>query len=274
MVSQMLRKSQQARPSLERCKIMFDRISTEAPKHNRSAFLHAVKQVEENSARAEAALEARQNRLNQWALLVGAGTAAFEDIILKLFNEIKTATSQARFSNGSVQLGSGAIGVSELRSIPGRDDGRPNCRQSGWDIRLYCFMNVARAGRALEGASVRLDPRPQLRTVPFLSEYRWTATLMFACAPNEENFRWWELSFYNPRGVDNEPFAIAVDDRAFDTSLAHGIGEVDIAYGPQPIDAEDEESFVSRWLILLGRASTGELSRPDYFPIDENYFLS
>jgi hypothetical protein len=40
-----------------------------------------------------------------------------------------------------------------------------------------------------------------------------------------------------------------------------------IAYGPFPIDGEDEEKFIERWMGLVAKAAIGELTKPRSMPI-------
>jgi eukaryotic-like serine/threonine-protein kinase len=71
---------------------------------------------------------------------------------------------------------------------------------------------------------------------------------------------------------ENEPFGLAAHDRDFDIALSNTLGIVNIAFGPKPIDAEDEQDFQRRWVFLFSRAITGALERPRQLPIAPNYF--
>ena len=54
-----------------------------------------------------------------------------------------------------------------------------------------------------------------------------------------------------------------------DIDLACGniMHSVNVAYGPLPIDSEDEENFVSRWVGLVAKAAMGNLNRPNGMPV-------
>jgi hypothetical protein len=64
--------------------------------------------------------------------------------------------------------------------------------------------------------------------------------------------------------MSNEPSAFDPDFKDFYSAFKGG------AYGPFPIDAEDEGPFLERWLRLLAKAALGELRRPDKFPLTQD----
>ena len=74
----------------------------------------------------------------------------------------------------------------------------------------------------------------------------------------------WTLKQSNKK---DEPFGLEGYDADIDLALANGMHSVNIAYGPFPVDGEDEVRFISRWTDLVAKAAIGKLIRPNYMPI-------
>ena len=112
------------------------------------------------------------------------------------------------------------------------------------------------------------------RMTPEDRDYRWSATLFFGRSEQDPNYRWREAAFWSfgrSRDGQDEPYALQPDDREFQVAFSNVVGATNVAYGPFPIDGEDEDVFQHRWLTLFTKAVTGELSRPDRMPIHDHY---
>ena len=88
-------------------------------------------------------------------------------------------------------------------------------------------------------------------------------------------YRWCELAFFNLYGnQQNVPFALHPDRPDFWAALRPGMHSFMLAYPAVPIDAEDKEAFIERWLVLTVEAAEGKLQSPQMLPINNiNSFL-
>ena len=107
------------------------------------------------------------------------------------------------------------------------------------------------------------------------TEYSWSATLLFADRGDGEGFRWYEIGFYSHSNIVSAhvPFALAGYEPDIDEALGPSLHTVVVAYGPLPIDCENEEDFRERWTSLISKAATGSLRAPMQFPINLESFL-
>ena len=81
-----------------------------------------------------------------------------------------------------------------------------------------------------------------------------------------EEYRWHEVSYkhnaFYDRGPSVGPFPIqAVDDiyANADGAAGGGMHTIEIEFGPVPVEAEDLDAFVERWLSRLATAHKGRL---------------
>ena len=100
--------------------------------------------------------------------------------------------------------------------------------------------------------------------------YTWSATLLFADRKDGNQYRWYEVAFcsLDPTRKDS-PFGLHGYEADIDRALGNIIRSVIVAYGPFPIDGEDEESFINRWIGLAAKAATGRLTTPNQMPIQD-----
>ncbi|MCH8809766.1 MAG: hypothetical protein IH993_08050, partial [Proteobacteria bacterium] len=98
--------------------------------------------------------------------------------------------------------------------------------------------------------------------------FTWSSTLLFADRKDGNQYRWYEVAFFSlvPTQKDT-PFALEGYEADIDLALGNIGHSVNVAYGPYPIDGEDEESFINRWIGLVAKAATGELTSPNHLPI-------
>jgi hypothetical protein len=85
-------------------------------------------------------------------------------------------------------------------------------------------------------------------------------------APKANEYRWHEVSYWSSRGNNYQPFAIS-DFRNADIAASNVMGLVNIAFGPHPIDDEQEDDFHGRWIWLLATAADGKIRYPRNLPI-------
>lgn len=270
-VSQMLRKSAAARPTLARCIDVFTSISSETSKLSHPALISASARVAEESATADAAARAAETRANARAALIEEAISNLREIKDRLFAEVLAVSEEAKFSHDVLQFGKGTLRINEASRVSFRTDGKPNLRQSGWDVCAYSIISVERAQRPSGNVPIH---NSEQRLIIYDSPYVWSSTLAFASTPNDKAYRWREISFWQLSRTygSNEPFGVAADDRNFDIALSNVLGNLNVAFGPKGIDAEDEPEFQRRWLFLLSKAATGALERPNQMPISPGYF--
>ncbi len=94
--------------------------------------------------------------------------------------------------------------------------------------------------------------------------------MLFADRKDGIQYRWYEVAFFSlvPTRKDT-PFGLEGYEADIDRALGNGMHTVSVAYGPYPIDGEDEESFINRWIGLVAKAATGELTSPNHLPIPD-----
>jgi hypothetical protein len=104
--------------------------------------------------------------------------------------------------------------------------------------------------------------------------YVWSASVMFARIELDDDYRWYEVAFFNWGAHRmNEPHAEADKDQLRANIMSSRMQSIQIAYGPLSIDAEDEAGFSDRWQTLVARASLGKLERPTDMPINLDWLL-
>lgn len=272
-VSQMLRKSAAARPTLARCVEVITAISNEAPKQAHPALVAASAHVAAESATADAAARAAESRARDRKALTEEAVASLADIKARLFSEILRASEEASVSNNSLRFGKGTLKVGEPQMMLAQSNGKPNRPRSGWDVCAHCTISVERDARP--AGNIPVSPSEGIpRIIIYDPPYIWSSTLVFASTPTDQTYRWREVSFWRMSisAHQNEPFGVAANDGEFDTALSNIVGILNIAFGPKAIDAEDEQEFQRRWQFLISRAATGALERPREMPIASNYF--
>ena len=254
-VSQTLRKSPAARPTLSRCLEVFRNIASGNSSQVHPAFVEAAALVAQSSAAADAASSAYQNRSQKRKNIIAELKAEIEKIQNQLFNKVLSSSEEASVRNNALQFGEGTLSFGTFQQKGWTYGGEPNCRQSGWDVIGYLEIAVERSPKQVV-------------------DYRWSATLVFASTPDDQTYRWREVSFFRTDGVPqaDEPFCLFPGDDQFDIALSKVSGLFSVAYGPKPIDGEDEEEFSRRWSYILGKAATGILEKPNSLPISDDYF--
>ena len=70
-----------------------------------------------------------------------------------------------------------------------------------------------------------------------------------------------------------EPLALP-PERELLVALSPTMGNYVEAFGPVAIDAEDEQSFLDRWLGLFARGAVGKLRPPNQMPPPASFWES
>jgi hypothetical protein len=98
--------------------------------------------------------------------------------------------------------------------------------------------------------------------------YVWGYSLIYAEERESGHHRWYEVGFmHNPfmRRSGDSPFALEHGEIV--SAMGPGMSAMQTAWGPEPIDDEDEPGFVTEWLALFADACHGQLRYPSTLPL-------
>lgn len=258
-VSHMLRKPPMARPSLDRCSQVFSDLQLEeqAEPAERAVLANAARQVAEREVRIEAEQHAAETRRRERDTLFEDAKRELFSIMERLFGSIQSHSESAKVDHhDNLIFGHAKMGWIrkpdrlETFVLARHNDGREPYAHSGWDVLGYAIIGVT--------CEIASESRP----------YTWSATLLFADRKDGNQCRWYEVAFFSLAPARKDaPFGLDGYEADIDLALGNVMHTVNVAYGPCPIDGEDEESFMNRWIELVAKAATGELSTPSYMPI-------
>lgn len=261
-VSHMLRKPPNARPTLERCSRVLSELKNSLRGNSEKNLLidEAAKLVAVTEARAEAERQAADALHREREELFKDAKKELLTIRDHLFSRIKDASESVKINNRRNQLKFGAAELEFSREpeiidefVAKRHAGeqRPY-HNTGWDVLAWAMICVRCHDSSQRGP------------------YTWSASLLFADRKNGMGFRWYEVAFWTlSRSGRDEPFGLEGFNADIDLALGNIMHTVNVAYGPLPIDGEDEESFISRWIGLVAKAAMGKLTRPTSMPISD-----
>jgi hypothetical protein len=99
--------------------------------------------------------------------------------------------------------------------------------------------------------------------------YAWSGNLWLLRLPEDENFRWCEVSYFEiAHRTQDTPFGLrAITDRNADRSASSVVGPWQLAFGPIAVDGDGEASFHRRWMELFAKAAIGALRPPQSLPL-------
>ena len=103
--------------------------------------------------------------------------------------------------------------------------------------------------------------------------YRWCSSLWYCRLPGNTEFRWHEASYFATfRHETFAPYSLTGSINDADLAAAPITGGCQLAFGPLPIDDENEEDFIERWSALLALASEGKLGHPRGLPLPAQFW--
>lgn len=241
-----LRKPQSGRPPIDRLIAALREVcSSPTPRTPGIASLHSINAAEAervSASRAEAARERREKQERH--ALIRTGEDVFLDLIQRLETVARENASEAYVDRAGDQLWI-SMGEAEL-SIELQGAVPPiSFPSSGWDV------------LAIGRISVEQKKRP---------EWSHGATLWYMRLQGDGSYRWHEVAYKRHalfRGPIVGPFAIQdLGDNIYrraDQAVGPGMHEVELDFGPVPIDDENLEDFFERWLQRLALAYNGRL---------------
>lgn len=257
LLATMLRKSQDARPTLSRVRAVLTSIDELKVSEGRSALAEAGAIVSKEQAIADAIKNERLAADRRRKETSTEAMNEFRGIVSRFFDLIESHSDNVQRAAEAIVLGPAHLIVHGPKETPPVNDAYGN----GWEI-------VAEAAFHLRAEMNRVsynDP-PQ---------YIFQATLVFAKTRQDPEFRWREMSFFPPFAnipMSQQPMALSASDREFAIALSNTLGSYQLAHGPFLIDAEDEQSFLDRWATLFAKAATGKLRPPNNLPLIPQFF--
>ncbi|MCH9026675.1 MAG: serine/threonine protein kinase [Proteobacteria bacterium] len=272
LVSQMMRKNPDIRPSLERCITVLENARGGEPQNVRGVEKRLAKAVSElavTQARKEADQQARDERRRNREAVFDEAASELAQIKKRLFGEINHHAQDVRenTSNDSVlRIGNATLAFdtaesassvrglirSDLEQIGGSAGWGVHKQQSKWDIVAFTNISIEQIGDH--------------------NFYKRCANIVFGRPSNDSDYRWYEMAFWSlsssPVGwADSYPFCL---DYVWeiDEALSSVMAVNNLAYDPVPIDAEDADSFIEYWMDIVTQAIVGKLVKPSHMPMN------
>jgi eukaryotic-like serine/threonine-protein kinase len=263
LVQLLLRKTLQERPSLQRVTKILTDIKSSAGQHRASSIAEVASRLEQKRAGHEALAAAQAERENDRDELALAGRATLGAIIANLRKRIlDEAPTTMQDSSSNVSLGQAQMSLPLTKTFPSMMTLAPGSfPHSGIDVLLARTFELQ-----------QLNPR-----------YVWSSSLLFCRLPQGHDFRWYEVAFMvtpiSNRMSQYAPFSLLeeANDAKYryqhaDFALSNTIHVYQTAFGLTPIDHEDEESFIDRWITLFGVAAEGRLKYPSRLPLASDFW--
>lgn len=271
IISQMLRKPAAVRPDAGRCLSVFEKNQSIPDdletKSATPAVIKAAAKVSDETAKREAETIAREKHTK-------TRKAIFQDSITELISirsrlierlkehadgliDEKLLPSKIRFGKANFEFKIDQS-MNEYGDLPyvehnyglGSGDGwGAHRRASKWD-----FVGIG---------AIKLEQQD----LHGRSGVRRSANIVLACPPDGEQYRWYEMSFFNwTTSHDEAPMKLSYVWE-IDTALSPVMDKVQKAHDPVLIDGEDADAFLDYWLEQIGLAASGDLHRPGSLPI-------
>ena len=254
LVGMLMRKTPAARPSHERILTLLQRIMEQQPQPSDAGgsgldeLARAAAEIVQKRAAEEAVAAEHSARWEERRALAMEAKEILRGVFDELCARITEAVAEARCSRESDVLkihAAGAVLEIDLRSewVISRDE----FPQSEWDVVTGAFIGVEQR-----------EPR-----------YDWNTSLWYTNLRSRRDYRWYEVAYethaFSSHRAEYEPFALRPEDA--DRAAGPAMGDVTIAYGPEPIDDENVDSFCDRWARLLAAASRGQLRYPPNYSL-------
>lgn len=244
-----LRKPQSGRPNTSRVETVMRDVLANAPTPAPIAALQEINAAQaEHRSKAVAQAERERNESKVRAALVDAGRSILEGILSRMadvanehLNEAQICLRQGGLWDLDVSIGSARLHAGLDGPLP------PNVTfpYSKWQPLAIGRIEVTQS-----------EPH----------EWEHGATLWYMRINEKAELRWYEVSYKQNALVGGPlvgPFAIqslgdSVYQRA-DEAAGPGMGVIQLESRPEPIDDENTDKFVERWLARLAQAFNGKL---------------
>jgi len=258
----MLRKPPNARPTLRRCLNVLSELKTSQQDKKVTIYPsidEAAKQVAEKEAKKEAERISIDTLRQERSELFEDAKNELLKIRTHFYSSIKDSSESVHIdNNGKLWFGEAEIKFKrtpeklEEYHTSNNDQGRKLYQHTNWDVLGWSMISVT-----CHNSQV--------------GSYTWSASLLFTDRKDGNGFRWYEVSFWNwsRSSRHDEPFALEGYNPDIDLALGNITHTISAAYGPSPIDGENEGDFISRWANLIAKAAIGKLNRPNNMPIND-----
>ena len=253
LLNWMLRKDPTGRPGVDRVKVALAKVvAGETAGRRGGDALARVGAIEAVRVSQQEADRERQKRTDEdRAKLAAGGCRTLGKIFETLLNEIREVPDVKGLGDAGVKLGTAQLVVGYLRNAEVLPLG--SFPKSGWDVAVCARITVAQQA----------------------PPYVWAASLWYSRLPDDDGYRWREVSYRSTPWVmtwaieDPKDALVALDEcGAADAAMATSAQTAySVAYGPWPIDDEDAGAFRERWQFLLAQAYEGKLRHPEHFPL-------
>jgi serine/threonine protein kinase len=250
LIMMMLRKPADARPEFGRIQSVLTSISGITPVSDSEALrklADAGAAVAERTSQQLAEFEKLKQLKESRDRMLAPAIEELRMIQNRLWEKISSNTPAAvRSSNPEdfeIALGDARLAiVSDMRNAAMPDG---EFRHSKWDV--------------IAGAQIWVTQAQKLS---------WGASLWYARLPGVGSFRWYEISYVRMDSRADQMPTQCVYPRDADLAVSSIMNtSYGVAFGPVPIDDEDEERFHERWIELLALASSGRLGYPVQYPV-------
>lgn len=249
LVSMLMRKLPEARPTLERVRSILQRISNSqndivadnglssialagAIEAERISASEAQRLVEQEQQKWRAELAKEANKILQ----------SYRDSFFLRLTEVAPVVDKV--STSIMALGSATLEIQYLQR--GFAFPKDSFSKSQWDVICGAFIKVKQDAPA----------------------YSWSASLWYTNQGVGTTYNWVEVSYWQLQGDDrNTPFAL-IDIHAADLAHSKVSSIFNIASKPRVLDELEIEGFIARWSNILAKAHKGELRYPSSLPLD------
>jgi eukaryotic-like serine/threonine-protein kinase len=259
LLTMMLRKNSDARPTLDRVKLQLDKIAEDINLNSSSSAIIDLQVIgntdAEKNSKKEAEKKLKESQQEKRLALADEAWQILKNIINHLFNIIEENTQTAIKSEdvlnsnlrkpSYIKLGQAELLIDYLIELGLAYENR--FTKSGWDVLAGVTIIVSQA-------------KPN---------NKWGASLWYMRRHPNNDYRWYEVSYMSTPFTKNppsyEPFELKNVMYA-DEAAAPIMSIYQLAHEPELIDDENEEEFLERWLKRFVLAYNGQLQHPSHLP--------
>jgi eukaryotic-like serine/threonine-protein kinase len=263
LLSKMLRKNPENRPSLVRVKTILDQVQESKGRKINSGFSElssVAAEIAEQAAKEEAMKQTEKDEQIHREIIGLEAMNILAKIVDIFFEQIIAHAPDAKMSElylqqpnpfyytvRMIKLGSGILSVdfTRLSKIP-----MNAFSQSKWNVYAGAIITVEQESN---------------------NPYEWSANLWYTDLGKSNELRWWEVTYMThplkPRSTKYEPFAV-YDISQADRAASRAMDIIQFGATPKLVDDEAVGDFIQRWVNLLAKAAKGELRFPSTLPID------
>lgn len=248
LVSMLLRKNPEARPTLERVKTTLERIVASQNAISSNNGLNAIASAGAIEAERISAIETRileekesQKRRADLAAEAFNILGGYREVFFQKLQE--SAQVSKRISDSKISLGAASLEISYMNNSYAFS--RSIFSRSGWDVICGALIKISQE-----------NPK-----------YTWSASLWYTNQGDGNPFEWVEVSYWADKRNTDTPFALE-DPNAMDMAHAKIVSGIHIAYKPKIVDELTFDEFIVRWSLLFAKAHSGELRFPAHLPLD------